>query len=56
MVEVAGKEVSSVSELLSGVAALKPGSPSRFRVQRRDEAVELQVTPGLRPKPKAVQR
>jgi hypothetical protein len=39
-----------VSELLSNVAALKPGTPTKFRVQRRDEGVDLTVTPGLRPK------
>jgi len=39
-----------VSELLSSVAALKPGAPSKFRVQRRDDGMELTVTPGLRPK------
>ncbi|MDP3760804.1 MAG: trypsin-like peptidase domain-containing protein [Ramlibacter sp.] len=52
IVEVAGKQIANVSELLSNVAALKPGAPSKFRVLRRDEAVELNVTPGLRPKPK----
>jgi serine protease DegQ len=51
IVEVGGKQVSNVSELLSGVAALKPGAPSRFRVLRREDSVELNVTPGLRPKP-----
>jgi Do/DeqQ family serine protease len=54
--EVAGKNVGNVSELLTGVAALKPGAPARFRVQRRDETVELNVTPGKRPKPKEVQQ
>ena len=56
VVEVAGKEIASVSELLSGVAALKPGNPAQFRLQRRGDAVDLQVTPGLRPKPRTVQR
>jgi len=51
IVEVAGKQIANVSELLSGVAALKPGTPSKFRVLRRDDAVELNVTPGLRPRP-----
>jgi serine protease DegQ len=51
IVQVAGNDVANVSELLSGVAALKPGSPSKFRVLRRDETVDLNVTPGLRPKP-----
>jgi serine protease DegQ len=51
IVEVAGKQIANVSELLSGVAALKPGTPSKFRLLRREEAVEITVTPGLRPKP-----
>ncbi len=51
IVEVAGKQVANVSELLSGVAALKPGTAARFKVLRRDESVDLNVTPGLRPKP-----
>jgi len=48
--EVAGKPVANVSELLTTVAALKPGTPVRFKLQRRDDAVEVAVTPGLRPK------
>jgi Do/DeqQ family serine protease len=52
IVSVAGRRVDNVSELLSGVAALKPGTASPFQVLRRDEQLVLQVTPGLRPKPK----
>ena len=51
IVEVAGKQIANVSELLSNVAALKPGTPAKFRVLRHDDAVELNLTPGLRPKP-----
>nr|MDP2192689.1 trypsin-like peptidase domain-containing protein [Rhodoferax sp.] len=51
---VAGKPVSDVSELLSNVAALKPGTASKFSLLRRDERVELDVTPGVRPKPRRV--
>jgi len=49
---VAGKRVANVADLLSGVAALKPGTPSKFSLLRRDERVELAVTPSLRPKPR----
>ena len=49
---VAGDQVTNVSELLSRVAALKPGTPARFALVRREEKVEVTVTPGLRPKPK----
>jgi S1-C subfamily serine protease len=52
IVEVAGKSVASVSELLSSVAALKPGLPVQFKVQRREDASEVSLTPGKRPKPK----
>jgi serine protease DegQ len=51
IVDVAGKPIANVSELLSSVAALKPGQAAKFRVLRRDEAVALDVTPGLRPRP-----
>jgi serine protease DegQ len=50
VVQVAGKDIANVSELLTHVAALKPGDPTKFRVQRRDEGMDLTVTPGLRPK------
>ena len=49
---VAGKEVASVSELLSGVASLKPGIATRFSLQRQEQKLELEVTPGVRPKPR----
>jgi serine protease DegQ len=52
--EVADKSVSTVSELLSSVAGLKPGAAVKFRLQRRDDTVEVNVTPGKRPKPKAL--
>jgi serine protease DegQ len=51
ILEVAGKTVGNVSELLTNVAALKPGSPTPFKLQRRDDPVKVDVTPGLRPKP-----
>jgi serine protease DegQ len=53
---VAGKPVHNVSELLSSVAALKPGIPSKLKLQRQDRQLELDVTPGLRPKPRRVQQ
>ena len=56
IVEVGGKQIAAVSELLSQVAALKPGAAAGFRLQRRDETMELKVTPGVRPKPRAPQR
>jgi serine protease DegQ len=49
---VAGKNVASVSELLSSVAALKPGNSAKFAVRRADKSLELEVSPGVRPRPK----
>ena len=49
---VAGRPVGNVSELLASVAALKPGTASKFQLLRRDEKIELDVTPGVRPKPR----
>jgi Do/DeqQ family serine protease len=54
IVQVAGKQIANVSELLSSVAALKPGTTAKFRVLRRDDSLDLSVTPGLRPKPSRV--
>ena len=56
IVEVGGKQIGNVSELLTNVAALKPGTPTPFKVQRRDESLQLNVVPGLRPKPRASAR
>ncbi|MBT9506022.1 trypsin-like peptidase domain-containing protein [Rhodoferax sp.] len=53
---VAGKPVGNVSELLSSVAALKPGTASKFSVLRRDEKIELDVTPGVRPRPRKLEQ
>ena len=49
---VAGKDVRNVSELLSAVAALKPGTPAQFQLQRRDQQLALDVSPGVRPRPR----
>jgi Do/DeqQ family serine protease len=51
ILQVAGKPVANVSELLTNVAALKPGTATPFKLQRRDDSVTLDVTPGLRPRP-----
>ena len=56
IVEVASKPVTNVSELLTAVASLKPGTPSKFDVRRGSEKLALDVTPGVRPRPRAVQR
>jgi serine protease DegQ len=53
---VSGKPVRNVSQLLTAVAALKPGTPAPLTVLRKDSQSELSVTPGTRQRPKAQQR
>ncbi len=52
IVSVAGQPVNSVSELLAGVAALRPGTPARFGLLRREARLEIDITPGVRPRPR----
>jgi S1-C subfamily serine protease len=47
--EVGGRAVANVAQLLSAVAALKPGEPAALAVTRRDGSQTLNVTPGRRP-------
>ena len=47
--QVAGKKVGNVSELLTTVAALKPGTSAEFQVQRGTETLKLTVTSAQRP-------
>ena len=57
IVRVDGKAITNVSELLTAVAALKPGTATPFALQRGDAMVDIQLTPGVRPKPqRAVRR
>jgi S1-C subfamily serine protease len=49
IVRIAGNSINNVPNLLSTVAALKPGQPAIFEVQRASHMIELSVTPGLRP-------
>ncbi len=56
IVKVGDKDVASVTELLSAVAALKPGTPAKFSLLRRDDKVDVNVTPGVRPKPRRPQQ
>ena len=50
IVEVAGKPIGTVSELLTQVAGLKPGTSTAFKLQRRDDNLSVNVTPGKRPR------
>ncbi|HQR99927.1 MULTISPECIES: trypsin-like peptidase domain-containing protein [unclassified Polaromonas] len=49
---VAGKPVRTVTELLSAVAALKPGVAAPLGVLRKDKKAEIAVIPGTRQRPK----
>ncbi|MBE7939982.1 MULTISPECIES: trypsin-like peptidase domain-containing protein [Ramlibacter] len=51
ILKVGDKPVGNVSELLSTVAALKPGVAAKLHMQRRETPLDLDVTPGLRPRP-----
>jgi Do/DeqQ family serine protease len=54
---VAGREVGTVAQLLSAVAALPPGTSAAVDVVRRDGKTQLNVTPGRRnPLPRQEQR
>ena len=52
---VNGQPVRNVSQLLTAVAALKPGTPAPLKVLRGDGPVDVSVTPAQRQRPK-VQR
>jgi serine protease DegQ len=54
VVSITERPVPDVAQLLSLVASLKPGTAYRFVVQRKNKKLELDVTPGIRPKPKAI--
>jgi Do/DeqQ family serine protease len=56
MMTVEGHPVKTVSELLTQVAALKPGKQANLRVLRKSEELVLTVTPAQRPKVKTAPR
>ncbi|HEY9095124.1 MAG TPA: Do family serine endopeptidase [Hydrogenophaga sp.] len=45
---VAGRKVSNVAQLLSAVAALKPGEPAQLDIVRKSGSSRVEVTPGKR--------
>jgi len=52
--KVANQDVHNVAELLTAVAALKPGTTAPFEVQRTEGKATLNIAPGVRPKPRQV--
>jgi len=53
---VNGKPVGNVNQLLTAVAALKPGTPAPLKVLRDSGPVEVAVTPGKRQRPATPRR
>lgn len=51
IVRIAEQPVKDVGQLLSLVAALKPKEATKFTVMRKGERLDMNVTPGVRPKP-----
>jgi len=49
VMQVAGEGVSDVPEMLTRVAALKPGETANLSVLRNGKTLELRITPGVRP-------
>ncbi len=56
IVKIGSQPVTDVSQLLALVAALKPGAPARFSVERKNQPMDIEVTPGVRPRPRAAPR
>jgi len=50
IVQVGDKAVGSVAEMMTAVAALKPGTSTPFTLLRGDGKLTLDVTPGMRPR------
>ena len=51
VVRIASQDVHNVAEMLSQVAALKPGEAQTFEVQRATGTTTLNIAPGVRPAP-----
>jgi serine protease DegQ len=56
IVRIGDKPVGDVVQLLATVASLKPGTAAVFGISRKGQAQDLNVVPGLRPRPKALAR
>jgi serine protease DegQ len=56
IVKVNSQSIGNVSELLSSVANLQPGTQAKVQVWRRQGLTEISVTPSQRPAPRQRQR
>jgi Do/DeqQ family serine protease len=52
IVSIGGKPVKDVTQLLSLVSGLKPGTAVAFAISRKSQTLDLEVSPGVRPRPK----
>jgi serine protease DegQ len=53
IVRISDKPVTDVVQLLAAVASLKPGTAAVFGISRKGQTQDLNVVPGVRPRPKA---
>ena len=51
IVQVNDQAMRNVGEMMTAVAALPPGTPASFGIQRGSESLTLSITPGERPTP-----
>ena len=56
VLQVGGKAVGNVNQLLAAVAALPPGKNASIGLLRQSSTLELTVVPGVRPKPVETER
>jgi len=56
IVQVNDQAVRNVGEMMTAVAALRPGAEASFGIQRGSESLTLSITPGERPSPQRVRR
>jgi serine protease DegQ len=56
ILHIGDKPIADVVQLLGAVASLKPGTGAVFGISRKGQAQELNVIPGVRPRPRAVAR
>ena len=46
------QKVADVTQLLAMVSSLKPGTAAHFGLSRKNQSLTIDVTPGVRPKPR----
>ena len=54
--KIGSQPVADVTQLLAQVAALKPGASTRFSIERKNQPMEINVVPGVRPRPRPSER